>query len=177
MEEKVDLLDEFGRKTGQVITKKEAHEKGLYHRVTVVGVVDNNRNILMQKRSHDKLQFPDTWDISAAGHVSSGETSLISAVRELSEEVGIKVSEKDLCFLTSFRDSITHASGVIENEYFDVFVLNVPDLYNMELKMQKEELEDMQIMPFEEALKMARNHEVAAKEEAYEAINEYLERN
>lgn len=175
MEEFVDLLDENGRHTGKTISKNEAHEKGLWHRVTVIGVVDKDKNILMQKRGHDKRQFPNTWDISASGHVSAGETSLISGVRELSEEVGITANKEDLIFITSFRDSITHPSGVIENEYFDVFLYKVDKLGKLDLKMQVEELDDMEIMKLDDVIELAAHDELAAKSEAYFRIKEYLE--
>lgn len=175
MEEYVDELNELGCKIGNIITKNDAHKKGLWHRVAVIGVVDKDKNILMQKRSHDKLQFPDTWDISAAGHVSSGETSLVSALRELSEEIGINTNREDLIFITSFRDSKTHPSGVIENEYFDVFLKIVDKLDLNDYKMQKEELEDMEIMHLDDVIELASSGRLAAKEEAYYRIKEYLE--
>lgn len=175
MEELIDVLNECGCKTGEVVTKDEVHKKGLWHRVTIVGVVDKNNNILMQKRGHDKLQFPNTWDISAAGHVSAGETSLISATRELSEEVGINVSKEDLTFITSFRDSITHNSGAIENEFFDVFLYIVDELDLSKLKMQTEELDDMDILKLDDVIKLAEEGRLAAKTEAYLRIKEYLE--
>ena len=46
--------------------------------------------LLLQKRSHDKDSFPDCYDISSAGHVPAGSSVLDSAIRELSEELGIK---------------------------------------------------------------------------------------
>ena len=92
MEEMIDVLDENGVKTGEVVTRKEVHKKGLWHRIIVVAIIDNNNQLLMQQRSYQKDTNPGKWDISVAGHVSAGQTSLEAAIREVEEEVGIHIS-------------------------------------------------------------------------------------
>lgn len=66
MEEMIDILDENGVKTGEILTRKEVHKRGLWHRVIVVAIVDNKNQILMQQRSYKKDTNPGKWDISAA---------------------------------------------------------------------------------------------------------------
>jgi isopentenyldiphosphate isomerase len=68
---------------------KEAHEKGLIHRIVFIGVQDPDGNLLLQRRSKEVLIHPDTWDISAAGHVDAGESYEDAAKRELEEEIGL----------------------------------------------------------------------------------------
>ena len=43
----------------------------------------------MQKRSLRKNSFPGCYDVSSAGHIKAGDDYLESALRELSEELGI----------------------------------------------------------------------------------------
>lgn len=35
MEELIDILDEYGNKTGETVTRKQVHEKGLWHRTKI----------------------------------------------------------------------------------------------------------------------------------------------
>lgn len=96
MEEMIDVLDENGVKTGEVVTRKEVHKNGLWHRIIVVAIIDNNNQILMQQRSYTKDTNPGKWDISVAGHVSAGQTSVEAAIREVEEEVGIHICSENL---------------------------------------------------------------------------------
>ena len=50
---------------------------------------DGGCDILLQRRSDQVKNWPGYWDISAAGHVSLGETPLDAALREAQEEIGI----------------------------------------------------------------------------------------
>lgn len=66
MEEMIDILDENGVKTGEILTRKEVHKRGLWHGVIVVAIVDSKNQILMQQRSYKKDTNPGKWDISVA---------------------------------------------------------------------------------------------------------------
>lgn len=72
MEEMIDVLDENGIKTGEVLSRKEVHRLGLWHRVIVVTIIDKNDQILMQQRSLNKDTDPGKWDITAARTYISG---------------------------------------------------------------------------------------------------------
>lgn len=99
MEELIDVLDENGNKTGEVETRNQVHNKGLYHRIVVVAVIDENGHILMQQRAKIVETNPFKWDVTSAGHIQAGQTSKDAAIRELLEEVGIEVKEDDLHYL------------------------------------------------------------------------------
>ena len=47
MEELIDVLNEDGTKTGKIVTRKEVHEKGLWHRIVVIAIIDEDRHLLM----------------------------------------------------------------------------------------------------------------------------------
>ena len=105
-EELLDVLDENGVKTGEVLPRKVVHEKGLWHRAIVVAIVNDANKILIQQRSKNKEKNAGLWDLSVAGHLSAGQDSLAGANREISEEVsvnlGFSVKVKDFRFMTSF---------------------------------------------------------------------------
>lgn len=82
----VDRKDNvFGYKT-----RYECHHNKLFiHRSVGVVIFDKKGRILLQKRSTTKDLQPGHWGISAAGHVTKGETYEDAAKRELVEELGI----------------------------------------------------------------------------------------
>lgn len=84
----LDIVDEndavIGRERRGVI-----HERGLMHRSAQVLVFRSNGDLLLQKRSRSKDEFPGLWDSSAAGHLDRGEDYRDCARRELEEELGI----------------------------------------------------------------------------------------
>ncbi len=95
MEEKIDILNEKGELTGEVRSKKEVHELGLWHKSNHVWILNSHGELLLQHRAEQKENHGGDWDISAAGHVSAGEISIQSALREIKEELGIKIVERE----------------------------------------------------------------------------------
>ena len=85
----IQIVDENNEPT-RGATKQEAWKKGLIHRVVRISIFDEAGRLLVQKRSTQKELFPGRWDNSAAGHVDVGETYEQAALRELSEELGLK---------------------------------------------------------------------------------------
>ncbi|MCL4360409.1 NUDIX domain-containing protein [Patescibacteria group bacterium] len=74
-----------------VRTRYECHrDRRLIHRSVGVLIFDRQKKVLLQKRSLTKDLQPGLWAISAAGHVSAGETYRRAAERELFEELGIR---------------------------------------------------------------------------------------
>ena len=76
------------KKTGEVITKREAHKKGIWHSAVHLFIVSIDRKkTLLQQRCEDKELYANYWDIAVGGHISSGEDGDISVRRELEEEL------------------------------------------------------------------------------------------
>lgn len=71
--------------------RPEVHALGLRHRATHVLVVNPGGEFFLQQRSLTKDMWPGVWDSSASGHVDSGEDYDACAVRELGEELGIRI--------------------------------------------------------------------------------------
>lgn len=82
-----DVLNEKGIYTGEVKTREECHEKGLWHKAVVVFIINSKNQVLLQKRSKQKKLWPDMWDITAGGHVDSGEFGFQAIIRECKEEL------------------------------------------------------------------------------------------
>ncbi len=101
MKEFLDIVDEKGQPTGEIIDRETAHAKGILHRTSHLWLArrkDGKVQILLQKRAEHKSSFPGCYDISSAGHIPAGDGYLKSAIRELEEELGVTAEEKDLIY-------------------------------------------------------------------------------
>lgn len=97
-DELVDICDDKNTLLGIQKMKSEAHAMGLWHRAAHIWMYNSAGDILLQLRAKNKPLYPDMWDISAAGHVSADEAPIVSAIREVEEEIGISVTEENLHF-------------------------------------------------------------------------------
>jgi isopentenyldiphosphate isomerase len=89
-EEIFDVVNE----RDEVVDRKprsEVHRLGLMHRAVHVLVFNSRGEVFLQKRSMSKDRQPGLWDSSASGHLDTGETYDACAVRELREEIGLKL--------------------------------------------------------------------------------------
>ena len=106
MQEKFDVLNELGEFTGEIATREECHKEGLWHRAIYAFIIDENKNILLQKRSDNKKLWPNMWDVTVGGHVDAGEFGRQALIREVKEELGIEINDDDIKYLngsTSIR--------------------------------------------------------------------------
>jgi isopentenyldiphosphate isomerase len=89
-EEIFDVVNERDEVIGQR-TRNEVHRLGLMHRAVHVLVFNAAGQVFLQKRSMKKDRQPGLWDSSASGHVEAGEDYDACAVRELHEEIGLRM--------------------------------------------------------------------------------------
>jgi isopentenyl-diphosphate Delta-isomerase len=147
-DELIDIYDSKNRPLNKKVMKSEAHKKGLWHRVAHVWIYNSNKEVLLQLRSKDKEVYPNVWDISVAGHISTGEREIQSAMREIEEEIGLKVKESELK-LWNIRNVHFTTSTTINNEIIYLYLLK----YNgniKQLKIQEEELQEIKFFKLNE---------------------------
>ncbi|HEY5298657.1 MAG TPA: NUDIX domain-containing protein [Verrucomicrobiae bacterium] len=89
-EEIFNIVNERDEVIGQA-PRQEIHARGLLHRAVHVLVFNSRGEIFLQKRSMKKDRQPGVWDSSCSGHADSGESYDETAVRELQEEIGLKI--------------------------------------------------------------------------------------
>ncbi|MDB6121412.1 MAG: hydrolase [Pedosphaera sp.] len=71
----------------------EVHRLGLRHRAVHILVFNSRGEVFLQKRSMKKDTFPGAWDSSSSGHLDCGEDYDACAIRELREEIGLKIDK------------------------------------------------------------------------------------
>lgn len=155
-----DILLPNGSKTGLIKERGVAHRDGSLHgtaHIWVVRPTAEGCDVLLQKRSLAKESFPGCYDTSAAGHIAAGDDPLPSALRELSEELGIHASEEDLIYLgTHYTETHTefHDLPFHDCELSHIYLYEQPiDVET--LSLQQEEVEDVLWMDMEHCLEAA----------------------
>lgn len=86
-----DVVNDRDEVIGQA-TRREVHARGLLHRAVHVLVFNARGQLFLQKRSLAKDSAPGCWASSCSGHVDSGEDYLTAALRELGEEIGLRIA-------------------------------------------------------------------------------------
>ena len=152
--EYIDVLDENGVKTGEILSRREIHKRGLWHRAIVVAVINEKNEILLQQRSMNKDKNPGLWDISVAGHVSAGQDAISAAVREIYEEISVSIkpsiSITDFRYIFSYRVSQKFTDDYIENQFYDFFILRKNGLHLEDLILQESEVQNAKFVSFQE---------------------------
>lgn len=154
-----DIVDSLGNPTGKVRERSLVHLYGTPHRTAHVWIVRPDKkgsfDVLLQKRSAGKDGYPGCYDVSSAGHIPAGCGYMESALRELQEELGITALPDDLKLIGyESMDVHTqfHGRPFHDNEYCAVYVLDKdPDIST--LTLQKEEIESVLWMKYEDCLK------------------------
>ena len=170
-----DVLTPDGGRTGQVKERSAVHRDGDWHGTAHIWLVrrQNGRlQVLLQKRSRKKETFPGCFDTSCAGHLSAGDSFEEGALRELSEELGIRAQASDLFSVGLYSYEVKESFGgtdIIDREIAAVYLYQKPVAFPSDaaffssadaaaaplsggqvLRLQKEEVESVCWMDFEE---------------------------
>ena len=153
--ELLEILDENGKKTGEKIDFIEVHKKGLWHRCAHVWIFNSDGYVLLQKRSQD-VNYPGLLDISAAGHITAGDTAEDTALKETHEELGIEADKSDLKSIgIKKRIDKNLLTESLDKEFNHIFLLRF-DGDMASLKFNESEVESIKVMAldkFESAIK------------------------
>ena len=165
MTEYIDIVDENGEPTGDVIDRETAHSKGIRHRTAHVWLLRNNNDkvqILLQKRCQTKSSYPGCYDISSAGHIPSGVDYIQSALRELNEELGIIASPEELIYCGDRKivsDKVFFGREFHDRQVSRVFIL-WKDINEADMCLQTEEVESVLWINFYDCIEKVRNNSI-----------------
>lgn len=160
MEELFDTFDIDGNFLGAK-TKSFCHSENpnCFHKPVWIWIKNHKGEILVQKRAMTKKKSPGKWDMPSAGHVDAGETCLQGCVRETKEELGIDAKEEDFIFLKQF----VNTKGW---ELVQVYLL-YSDLTEDEMTLQKEEVECVKWLSYDDFIKLLYSDEFCNHDKSY----------
>lgn len=145
--EMIAVVSPTGIPTGDIVSRNDAHSKGLWHKTVHVWIRNRAGEILLQKRADTKESHPGLWDISCAGHISADDSSVEAAVRELSEELGIVIKKSDLLKLFSIPQKYENRDNFyFDNEIVDVYLCSVP-VERQQVTLDEKEVSDVVYYP------------------------------
>ncbi|HXG58970.1 MAG TPA: NUDIX domain-containing protein [Thermoanaerobaculia bacterium] len=154
MDERLDILTPDGTPAGRTRTKAEVHRDGDWHRSVHVWIVASDATLLLQLRAARKENHPSLWDVSAAGHVAAGESVVDAAVRELREELGLRVDAAELRHVTTLTEECVLNEGTyIDRELHEIFLLR-RDVDPESLVLQAEEVDAVKLVTLVEFARM-----------------------
>ncbi|XP_052478128.1 nudix hydrolase 3 isoform X4 [Gossypium raimondii] len=151
--EYLDVLTKTGKKTGVSKPRGDVHRDGDYHKAVHVWIfAESTQELLLQKRADCKDSWPGLWDISSAGHISAGDSSLITAQRELQEELGVILPKDAFELIFVFlEECVTNNGKFINNEYSDVYLVTTLEPIPREaFTLQDTEVSDVKYISFGE---------------------------
>lgn len=137
-----DVYDENRVATGKKHVRGVPLGKGEYHLVADVWTVNERKKVLITRRHPDK-PYGLMWECTG-GAVVSGETSVEGALRELSEEVGIKTEKEQLRLIHTIRQTERFVDTYITKQK-----ITIEDII-----LQPEEVVDAKFVTFQELLAM-----------------------
>ena len=112
MEEMVILVDKKDNQLG-LMEKIEAHEKAVLHRAFSVFILNDNNELLLQRRALSKYHSPGLWTNTCCSHPREGESVINAGIRRLREEMGF---ETEINNLFSFIYKAEFDNGLTEHE-------------------------------------------------------------
>lgn len=177
-----DILLENGEKSGLVRERGVAHCEGSLHPTVHIWIArereDRRFDILLQKRSAGKDSYPGCYDISSAGHVAAGEEILACALRELEEELGLKLRPGDLEEVGIHRgkkEAVFHGRRFKDYEWSHIYLYRGPVRIE-DLTLQESEVEEVIWMEYEECLRRIRDQSLpnCIYEEEFRMVGEAL---
>ncbi|HEY5221177.1 MAG TPA: NUDIX domain-containing protein [Candidatus Paceibacterota bacterium] len=177
MEEYIDIVDASGNPTGEKKLKSLAHKNGDRHKTVHIWIINLKGELLIQRRSLAKENYPNLWDISCAGHISAGETPLQAAVREAKEELNVIVDEQDLEYLFTINSPrvVLNNGAYIDHEFQDIYLLKLDDDIPG-FKLQTEEVAETKWVPWRELQSVIRSGDITfvPHQEEYDKLFDFL---
>lgn len=127
----LDVYDKYRNLIGKRIFKNQYFElnENEYTLLAYVAIFNSENEMLIQKRQTQLDRHPNLWDISASGHVLTGESSDEAIERKLFEELG---------HTHNFIEDRAYLTINYEKSYCDVFIINDDiNINNLRLNYEK----------------------------------------
>jgi isopentenyl-diphosphate Delta-isomerase len=169
----VDIVDENNEPLGFSLPVTIANQKGLWHRGCHAIVTTPDHKILVEKRSSTIIFSPNLIDISLGGHVDSGEEPGHAMLREVQEEVGLRLAKEQLNFLEIHKRSSYHPKYKLHTKSFVyTFHIKLHEI-NPLLTIQRSEVKTFKFLTYNQVRRLLKTHRVAGLGRLSYAYNFY----
>lgn len=135
----INLYNKKREKLEKTITREDEPSDGEYKLSVHVWILNNNGEILIQKRNENLKRNPGKWAFTG-GAVDFGEESIDGAIREVKEELGISINENKIELLLSFKR---------ERGFVDVWLVK-EDIDIDNIILQKDEVSEVKWVKIKE---------------------------
>lgn len=139
-----DIVNEKDEIIGKISENMQNTIKPSQLRFINIIIINDDKKIIVPKRSSNRRIFPNCYDFSVGGHVNSGEEYEEAAYRELKEELGIEnIKLNEIAYFSPFDSD--------SNTFQKVYLLK----YNNEISnYDKDGIEKIYYMTIEEIKKL-----------------------
>ena len=157
MEEMYDVFTKDGEFLGtRPASVCKGDDPGFYYKVVRIILLNENNEILIQRRSSNVNYCPLKWELSASGHVDRGENELDAAIRETKEEIGVSLDANNM--------KLIHTS-INRNALTYTYIARIKN--TTEFTLQKEEVEEVKYVSLYEFKNIIYTDEFTPKENGY----------
>ena len=153
----LDLYDENGKRINKTIIRGEPIKDNEYCMAVDIWIKNDKHQILITQR-HPSKTYPQEWECTS-GFILSGENSISGALREVEEEIGIKLNQGDG---KNIHRIYRYNNGIYKHNWnmiVDIFLF-YKNIDIEETILQKEEVIDIKWVYKEEFIKMYKNKEI-----------------
>ncbi len=159
--EYVDVYNNLGEKLNY--TKERHNLQRGENRISCFAWIINSQNeILIQQRASSVKNMPNMWETVSGGAIE-GDTPLSGTIREIKEELGIVAGKDNMELIGSYKRY---------NDFVVIYLLK-QDVKLNEIKMQKDEVQNVKYVTVEEYAKMI--EEGIAVASGFNILKEYLD--
>jgi isopentenyldiphosphate isomerase len=165
MEKVFDVYTKDGEYLGtRPVTMFSEEEPEFYYKTVRVLLLNEDNEILIQKRADTVNYCPSKWEFSASGHVEVGENELDAAIRETKEEIGVSLDKNSIKLInvSTNKNALAHTFiGRIKN--------------STKFTLQKEEVSEVKYVSLYDFKNLIYTDEFVPKEKSYyESLLDYL---
>lgn len=153
MSSQIDVLDQYGLRTGEVLPRAQVHRLGKLHRAVHLYLFDGSNRLLLQRRSLLTDHYPGVLSISVLGHVDAGDSSGKTVRREVEEELGIDASGLNFEFLFSYRRDAELRPTYVDRQFNDVYACWA-DFIPADIRFNRDEVSEIKLVSFHKFRKM-----------------------
>ncbi len=123
------------------------------HKEIGVFILNDRKQILLQKRSSKKKAYPNTWTI-LTGHVEENESFQEAAQREVREEVGLITPLTDFQYFANRKLIMNQENSEVTSFFY--IKCNLPE---ENFIIQKEELSSVKWYDIDDVVNMVKEHD------------------